>query len=304
MSLKTIASAVDNIAAKSPNRLALLSPFQDQVYTYQEISEKSNRLAAWLHRYGYAQKDLLVSDLPNTSENLLLQLACNRLGVGFGTAKSLENLSKFPKVKGACVASGTGFLAETSLPLPYLSGEFLVDLIKDGANEETAMLDILDEGEDSPLLDCGDLATSHGFYNTTVAYSNEQALQQGQEAARELTISENDRVCISITLCHPFGIGSGVCSTLMSGATIVLPAVGGIQGCGVPSERAAATLDTLENENCSLLFCDTHTLRALPVDCSLPSLRGGVCKTGSGSTFLDEKLPFGGTKLRTIGKKV
>ena len=80
------------------------------------------------------------------------------------------------------------------------------------------------------------------------------ALEQGEAAAEELIIVEQDKVCISVTLCHPFGIGSGVCSTMMRGAAIVLPAVGGIEGCGVPSERAAATFDVLENEKCTLLF--------------------------------------------------
>ena len=85
---QTLAAVVDAVAARSPSRLALTSPFQGQQMTYQQLSQTTNALAKWLSKYGFAQHDLLVSDLPNVSENLLLQLACNRLGVGYGTAKN------------------------------------------------------------------------------------------------------------------------------------------------------------------------------------------------------------------------
>ena len=110
---------------------------------------------------------------------------------------------------------------------------------------------------------------------------------------------------MSITLCHAFGIGSAVGSALLSGAAVVLPAVGGIRGCGVPAERAAATLSVLESEACTLLFADTHTLKALPPPTdagALRALRGGVCKTGSGAAFLDEELEYAGVAMRTVGK--
>ena len=82
----------------------------------------------------------------------------------------------------------------------------------------------------------------------------------------------------------------------------MLPAVGGIQGCGVPSERAAATFDALETEKCTLLFADTHTLKALPDVPEKLNLRGGICKIGSGSTILEETRKYGGIKLKTMGE--
>jgi len=100
-----------------------------------------------------------------------------------------------------------------------------------------------------------------------------------------------------------FGMGSAVSSALMMGATIALPAVGGIRGCGVPSERAEATLEVLKEEKCTLLFADTHTLKALPEPPMDLAFRGGVCKVGSGSDFLEESKTYGGVKLMTLGKK-
>lgn len=294
---RTIAAAVDAIAAKSPSRLALTSPFQSsQKLTYQDLSSKTNALATWLNRYGLEKNDILVSDLPNVTENLLLQIACNRLGAGYGTAKNLESMAKqFPKIKGAVSTSTTGFLADVGLPLPYLSADFLQDLIE-SLDNPVGM-------EDEELFDVGDENTPHGYYNSATGYTNQQALTHGMEAIDELKITEDDTICISITLCHAFGIGSAVSAALQSGACIALPAVGGIQGCGVPSERASATLEVLESEQCTILFADTHTLKALPEPSTTLMLRDGVVKTGSGSTFLEETTKYGGISLKTIGKK-
>jgi acyl-CoA synthetase (AMP-forming)/AMP-acid ligase II len=297
--IKTIAAAVDAIAMKSPSRLALTSPFQSsEKLTYQDLSLKSNALAGWLHRYGLEKNDILVSDLPNVTENVLLQLACNRLGAGYGTAKNIESMAKqFPKVKGAVSTTTSGFLADVGLPLPYLSADYLQDLILSLDNPVGTMEDV-DE-----LFDVGEEITPHGYYNSSAAYTNQQALAHGMESIEELKITEDDTICISITLCHAFGMGSAVCAALQSGACIALPAVGGIEGCGVPSERAAATLDVLESEQCTILFADTHTIKALPEPSSTLTLRDGVVKIGSGSTFLEETREYGGVSLKTIGKK-
>ncbi|CAB9522983.1 expressed unknown protein [Seminavis robusta] len=290
--IKTIAGLVDAAASKSPSRLALISPFQNQEFTYQELSQTTHALAGFLSMYGFEKKDLLVSDLPNTTENLMVQLACNRLGVAYATAKDLGGMTKYPKVKGAICTASEGFLAETNLPLPYLDGNFLTELIHEGGLEQFS-----DEVADA------DPTLPHAYYNSTSPFTNEQALKLGEEAAFQLAVYDEDVICVSITLCHAFGMGSAISSALMMGATIALPAVGGIRGCGVPSERAAATLDVLKEQKCTLMFADTHTLKALPEPPHDLVLRGGVCKIGSGSDFLEESRMYGGAKLMTMGKK-
>lgn len=301
---KTIATVLDATALRFPTRRAVVSPFQSQTFTYEELRQTSDALAAFLHLYGYDRHDLLISDLPNTTENLLLQLACNRLGVTYGTVKSWEQMAQFPQVKGAVTANVAGFLAETSLPLPYLSGDFLVDLIHGGGKKMGVSLNdyALEHHDQESREDAAD--TPHAFYNsTTNPYTNAQAIQHGQEAAEELIVVEQDVICIAVTLCHAFGMGSAVGSALQRGACIALPAVGGIQGCGVPSERAAATFEVLESEKCTLLFADTHTLKELPDHPERLNLRGGVCKIGSGSDWLAETRTYAGIKLRTMGKQ-
>lgn len=187
-------------------------------------------------------------------------------------------------------------MAKTTLSVPHLSGEFLRDLIHNGGLDDFREESFVEpeEGADAP----------HAYYNSPAApFTNRQAVEQGEDAAFELSMCVDDKVCISVTLCHAFGMGSGMCSVFSRGATAVLPAVGGIQGCGVPSERAAATLKVLQDEQCTLLFADTHTLRALPPPPHDLPLRGGACKIGSGSTFLEETRTYSGVSLRTVGKK-
>jgi hypothetical protein len=70
--------------------------------------------------------DILVSDIPNVSENLFLQLAlaCYRLGVAYATCETLEGMANFPKVQGAVSVAESGFPAETNFPAPCLSADF------------------------------------------------------------------------------------------------------------------------------------------------------------------------------------
>merc|ERR1711990_824816 len=96
---------------------------------------------------------------------------------------------------------------------------------------------------------------SHTFalYNGS-SMTQAQAVLLGQEAAAALQSATSDKTCVSITLCHAFGMGSGVGSALLSGGAVVLPASDGIRGCGNPKQRAAVTLDVLKKTESTLLF--------------------------------------------------
>ena len=167
---------------------------------------------------------------------------------------------------------------------------------------------------DSLLSDAGSAAAApadvapgrpFAFFGGTKALTQSQVLELGHEAATTLGMGSSDVSCVSITLCHAFGIGSAVGGALMSGGTIVLPEVGGIRGCGDPAQRSEVTLQVLRQTDASLLFADTHTLKALrplEADAGGLALRGGVVKTGSGSTFLAETCEFAGTTFMTMGK--
>jgi len=161
-----------------------------------------------------------------------------------------------------------------------------------------------------------------GVYGGT-ALSQDAARTLGQDAASKLGTGVNDRVCCSVTLMHAFGIASSVSSALYSGAAVVLPAVGGIRGCGDPAQRAAVTVEVLAETSATQLFGDTHTLKAMlaaektaAVSAPPLALRTGVIKIGSGNDFLDgvreapapkgggEPMPleYAGIALHAFGK--
>ena len=144
----------------------------------------------------------------------------------------------------------------------------------------------------------------HAYFNSTKGLNSTEIVTLGKAAAQQLNMTDSDRVCISITLCHAFGIGSGVGSVFERNAALILPAVGGIKGCGIPSERAEVTLQTLKLTNTTLLLADTHIMKHFPSlePSAVPQLRGGIVKVGSGNTFLDEKIKLADRDFLTMGK--
>jgi acyl-coenzyme A synthetase/AMP-(fatty) acid ligase len=253
---------------------------------------------------GYKQGDVVVSDLPNIAENLILQIACSRIGVTYATVKDVNGLDALRgttdgRVRGAITCNKESFLASAAL-----QHAAIVASDDDQAGSLHELFAPANGGLSFP--DNNTVGGNWGFFNSTKALSAEEVVQLGTAAGEYLNISEADRVCVSITLCHAFGIASACAGTFLNGGAVVLPAVGGIRGCGVASQRADATLETLVSQRCTLLFADTHTLKALPeptVDMDLSALRGGVVKVGSGSDFMEEEVQYAGVSMHTMSKR-
>lgn len=260
----------------------------------------------------------MITDLPNLAEGLLLHLACARLGAALATAKNADLLKTLaiPKIQCAVIAAPSLTNDEDSVSWLFKES-FAAPHILAGHEEMDSMLNIASTFSEhySDLDDDTDEYAERrplGYFGAAKALTHGEALRQGREMVNYLCMQTDDRVCVSVTLYHAFGIGSACSSALQVGAAIVLPAVGGLQGCGVPSQRSAATLQTLISQQCTLLFADTHTLKALR-DPSLSKklreaslsahLRGGVSKTGSGTEILSETVELAGVLLAALGNK-
>lgn len=255
------------------------------VLSFGYLERHAAATAAALRDRGYRGGEALVSDLGNVSRNIVLQLACSRLGVAYATAKNgkaLAALTAAVDVRGAVVAGG----ADAPDGLAAIRADDLF------AEADRRL------GDDA--RGDGDV---HAYFNSTSPLANDAVDALAADAARHLELSDADTACVSVTLCHAFGAASAVAASFSAGASVALPNVDGIAGCGVPSERAAATLACLEQDACTVLFADTHTLKALPFDADLPALRTGVCKVASGADFLDRSSPFAGRDLWTLGKR-
>ena len=73
-------------------------------------------------------------------------------------------------------------------------------------------------------------------------------------------------------------------------------------------KAAAATMDAMGNEKCTLMLADSHTLKALPAGLEKPPegmerFRGGLTKIGSGDAIgLGEPRTWAGVGFKTVGK--
>jgi len=302
-SIKQSLSYPDLIRHASPERLALIAPQQGIEWSYGDLDLRVRSLARGLAECGVGARDVAIADVPNIAENLLLQLALGHLGASVATVKDAEALAKLEKgdrrVALAVCATAESFIGSATLPLPPL----LLSPEK-GPLDRSLLFDDVASGPPSQFDSASKPSDLLAIFGGA-QLSHATALALGADAAAQLAITTADRACVSITLCHAFGIGSAVGGALVAEAAVVLPAVGGIRGCGEPKQRAAVTLEVLEAAAATLLFADTHTLRALPEpEGRALVLRGGVVKTGSGSAFLDvPPLQYGEASLLVMGKK-
>jgi len=286
MALYRLAQAA---AKRWPTAVALRSQTEALTLDFGTLERRAAATAAVLQSKGLEAGQVLISDLQNTSQNLVVQLACSSLGVAYGTAKNEKALAKLTSTLDVggilCTdAPNDGHMAHgVSLILPA------ADLHQESMGRE---------GESVS----GGANENHAFYNSTSPLTNDAIDALAEDAIKHLELTPSDTACVSITLSHAFGIGSAAAACLSSGACISLPNVDGLHGCGVPSDRAAATLLALE-DGATVLYADTHTLKALPEEVSLPQLRTGVCKISSGADFLEQGSPFAGRNLWTLGKR-
>ena len=286
MALYRLAQAA---AKRWPTAVALRSQTEALTIDFGTLERRAAATAAVLQSKGLEAGQVLISDLQNTSQNLVVQLACSSLGVAYGTAKNEKALAKLTSTLDVggilCTdAPNDGHMAHgVSLILPA------ADLHQESMGRE---------GESVS----GGANENHAFYNSTSPLTNDTIDALAEDAVRHLELTPSDTACVSITLSHAFGIGSAAAACLSSGACISLPNVDGLHGCGVPSDRAAATLLALE-DGATVLYADTHTLKALPEEVNLPQLRTGVCKVSSGADFLEQGSPFAGMNLWTLGKR-
>ena len=85
MALYRLAQAA---AKRWPTAVALRSQTEALTLDFGTLERRAAATAAVLQSRGLEAGQVLISDLQNTSQNLVVQLACSSLGVAYGTAKS------------------------------------------------------------------------------------------------------------------------------------------------------------------------------------------------------------------------
>jgi acyl-CoA synthetase (AMP-forming)/AMP-acid ligase II len=281
---------------------ALVSPSQGIRWTYEDLAGKVRGLSRGLQDRGIGEEDVVVTDMPSVAETLLLYLACSRIGAALSMARSPNALKALPEARLAVSTSITSLISQQRYPaLPLF-----VD-----SNEMKTML-AMDHEDDSPLDDdTNELAALHviGYFGDSAKITNEEALDQGNRARRYLKMTESDVSFVPVSLFSEFGIGTACTSTILSGASIVLPAVGGLIGCGDPMMRARETVKIMFEEKCTLLFADGSTMKIMNDKCVMLKLaeaeggniKNGLYKSGRGSDVLSRRVSVGNCVIQSYG---
>ncbi|HEX4152298.1 MAG TPA: AMP-binding protein [Steroidobacteraceae bacterium] len=279
---QTIGQALDATAAAWGSKDALIVRHQRIRWTYSELLERVDSLAAGLLRLGLLPGDRIGIWAPNCAEWVLTQFASAKAGlilvnlnpayrsselefalnkVGckalvlverFKTGNFLETLRTLaPELD--CCAPG----ALSSPRLPRLRWVILLgaarsagalgfdEVLQGGSREETARLAALAQ-ELQP-----DQAVNIQFTSGTTGspkgatLSHFNILNNGFFVGRALQLAAGDRMCIPVPLYHCFGMVMGNLGCMTHGAAMVFPA---------EWFDALLTLEAVQAERCTVLY--------------------------------------------------
>ena len=279
---ETIGARIDRIAAQHADRDALVSCHQGIRWTWGDLRERVDRLAAGLLRLGLARGDRIGIWAPNCAEWTLTQFAAAKAGlilVNINPAYRRTEL-EFALNKVGCRAlvlapsfkssDYLGMLLDLAPELGHcapgaLASARLPDLrwvIRLGTDSSAGMVrfDALmaepSAAERSELAALGETLQFDDPINiqftsgTTglpkgATLTHHNILNNGDQVARGINLVAGDRLCIPVPLYHCFGMVMGNLGCLTQGATMVYPSAGFEPG---------AVLDAVQAERCTALY--------------------------------------------------
>jgi fatty-acyl-CoA synthase len=287
---ETVGANLRRIAARFPEREALVSCHQNVRMTYAEFDAAVDDVARALIAAGLAIGDRVGIWSPNYAEWTLLQYGAARAGavlVNLNPAYRTHELAYALRQSGTRLLVSarkfktSDYVAMVEEIAPTLDALERVVWIEDPSWEA-----LLAEGTD---LDSAALAEREAALRPTdpmniqytsgttgapkgATLSHRNILNNGALVGQGCGYSEQDRVCIPVPFYHCFGMVMGNLGATTHGACMVIPAA---------SFDAAATLRAVEQERCTSLFGVPTMFIAELADpsfpaCDLTSLRTGI----------------------------
>jgi fatty-acyl-CoA synthase len=269
---QTIGTFFDDMAARQPDREALVSRHQQRRLTYRELQRQSRRLASALLRLGLAPGDRVGIWSHNNTEWLLMQLATAMAGIVLVNINPAYRTSELEYAlnKVGCKALVTMARFRTSDYLGMvreLGRERLPQL------EHIVWIDVAGQGDEEPgasrfsaLLASGDPddprvaqvgatlgpddAINIQFTSGTTGFpkgatlTHRNILNNGFFIGEAMKLTADDRLCVPVPLYHCFGMVLGNLACLTHGATIVYPG---------DAFDPLAVLETVQAERCTAL---------------------------------------------------
>jgi fatty-acyl-CoA synthase len=266
---KTVGAVLEEAAARWGEREALVVRHQNVRWTYRELDQAADRLAAGLIHLGLVPGDRIGIWAPNRYEWIVTQFATAKAGLILVTINPAYRTSELEYAlnKVGCKAlvlapsfktSDYAAMFEQIRPkVPTLRAAILTDdapragflRYADVASSGTAD-DLERVRQLRPQLQPEDAINIQFTSGTTglpkgATLSHHNIVNNGYFVAQRMTFSEQDRLCIPVPLYHCFGMVMGVLGCATRGATMVFPG---------EAFEPKSVLEAVQAERCTALY--------------------------------------------------
>ena len=266
---KTVGAVLEEAAARWGEREALIARHQNIRWTYRELDEAADRLAAGLLHLGLVPGDRIGIWAPNRYEWVVTQYASAKAGLILVTINPAYRTSELEYAlnKVGCKAlvlapsfktsDYAAMLDQIRSKVPQLRAAILTDdapragflRYADVASSGTAE-DLARVRELRTQLQPEDAINIQFTSGTTglpkgATLSHHNIVNNGYFVARRMSFTENDRLCIPVPLYHCFGMVMGVLGCATHGAAMVFPG---------EAFEPKSVLEACEAERCTALF--------------------------------------------------
>jgi fatty-acyl-CoA synthase len=267
----TIGDALATATARDPDREALVSVHQGIRWTYQELSQRVDRIATAFAGLGIRKGDRIGIWSPNCAEWTVAQFASAKLGailVNVNPAYRTDELRFALNHAGVrLLLTATAFkssnyvrmIEEVRDALPALERVVTFGAVDERRENDLVWTDLERLGGDGDAAMLADRASglrpddavNIQFTSGTTGrpkgatLSHRNILNNARAIAKVLRYTPEDRVCIPLPLYHCFGMGIGNLGSVSAGATMVYPAA---------VFDPLTTLQTIAAERCTSVY--------------------------------------------------
>lgn len=275
---KSIGVVFDEIAAEHAEREALVVCHQGIRWTYAQLKQQVDNLAAGFVRQGLQAGERIGICAPNRAEWVVAQFASAKVGlilVNLNPAYRLTELEyALSKVECAAVLMQPAFKSSDYISMleelvPEIREPGLLRSSKLPALRNVIALDdqqrpgwlsyesVIEDGDAHAMRRVDEVASTLQFddviniqftsgttgFPKAAALTHHNILNNAYFSGERMALSPRDRLCIPVPMYHCFGMVLGTLTCVVHGATMVLPSLGFDAGAAVTAvadERCTA----------------------------------------------------------------